>query len=291
MLFFINPNAGHAEIRGSLMEVLRVFAKDGYEITTHPTNRAKEIPEVIAAKGAEYDIIVSAGGDGTFNETVCGLMRLNAPPPLGYIPSGTVNDLASTLGLSLNPIQAAKDIVRGQAYPLDVGSFQNAWFAYVAAFGILTDVPYQTPQQDKRILGRLAYLLSGVKSLTDIRPTRMRLTCNGQTVEDQILVGLVTSANSVGGFQIGSDFDISLNDGQFEVILLRDLENLIAFSDAAGALLRRDFNAKYFHTFQTSEAEFTFEKKTPWTLDGEFGGAVQNVVIKNHKQAISILIP
>ena len=148
LLFFINPHAGHAEIRASLMEVLEIFSVAGYETTVHMTAGPRDITGQIAARGTQYDLIVCTGGDGTLNEAVSGLMALpyEKRPPLGYIPGGTVNDVAATLGLSKDPIRAARDIVAGRLYPLDIGSFgPDRYFTYVAAFGIFTDVPYETP--------------------------------------------------------------------------------------------------------------------------------------------------
>ena len=161
LLFFINPNAGHAEIRSSLMEVLAIFCKGGYEPTVHMTTGPRDITRQIAERGTQYDLIVCTGGDGTLNEAVSGLMALpyEKRPPLGYIPGGTVNDVASTLGLSKDTVRAAQEIMDGHPFPLDIGSFgPDRFFTYVAAFGIFTDVPYETPQEDKRIWGRLAYL-------------------------------------------------------------------------------------------------------------------------------------
>ena len=148
LLFFINPNAGHAEIRGTLMEVLEIFSAGGYEVTVHMTTGPRDLTRQIAARGAQYDLIVCTGGDGTLNEAVSGLMALpyEKRPKLGYIPGGTVNDVASTLGLSKDTVRAAQEIMDGHPFPLDIGSFgPDRFFTYVAAFGIFTDVPYETP--------------------------------------------------------------------------------------------------------------------------------------------------
>ena len=202
LLFFINPNAGHAEIRSSLMEVLAIFCKGGYEPTVHMTTGPRDITRQIAERGTQYDLIVCTGGDGTLNEAVSGLMALpyEKRPPLGYIPGGTVNDVASTLGLSKDPIRAAQEIVGGRLYPLDIGSFgPDRYFTYVAAFGIFTDVPYETPQEDKRIWGRLAYIMNGAGALGRLKPTHVRVYYEDRKEEADVLVGLVTSTTSVGG--------------------------------------------------------------------------------------------
>ena len=152
LLFFVNPNAGHTEIRSSLMQVIQIFTAGGYEVTVHPTAGPRDLTRQIVERGADYDLIVCTGGDGTLNEATSGLMQLEHRPPLGYIPGGTVNDVASSLGLSRDPVVAAQDIVHGKPFAIDIGAFgENRWFDYVAAFGLFTNVPYQTPQVDKRI--------------------------------------------------------------------------------------------------------------------------------------------
>lgn len=293
LLFFVNPMAGQGEIRESLMDVLQTFAAAGYEITIHPTQSPKDLTEVIARKGAEYDVIVSTGGDGTLNETTAGLMCLDAHrrPVVGYIPGGTVNDVATTLGLSKNTRKAASDIVRGVPCAIDVGSFNERWFNYVAAFGVFTDVSYRTSQEDKRMLGRLAYLLDGSKSLTEIRPTEVEITVDGVTRKESVLAGLVTSTTSVGGFSIKAMADVALDDGLFEVLLVREIRSAKDLSNVVSGLLKRDFSGKEFFFTKASHVEFSFPKPTDWTVDGEFGGSVTKAVIDNHTKAVSILVP
>lgn len=219
-------------------------------------------------------------------------MQLERRPPLGYIPGGTCNDVASTLGLSHDPITAAQDIVHGRLFPLDIGSFgPDRWFTYVAAFGAFTDVAYQTPQEDKRVLGRMAYLLAGVRALGDIKPIHMRVICGGQTVEADVLDGLVCSTTSVGGFKARPELNISLNDGKSEVILIRDIKNIMDFNAITTGLMKCDFQNDYFITYQTDKVRFEFDRPVAWTLDGEYGGDVTEIDIRNNQRAVSILVP
>ena len=198
MLFFVNPKAGQLELRNRLMEVLSVFTAAGYDVTVHTTLGAGDLTSFLIREAEHYDLVVCAGGDGTLNETVSGLMQLHHRPLLGYLPAGTVNDVAATLGLSRDPVEAARTVIGGTPYAIDIGSLgQDRWFTYVAGFGAFTDVSYQTPQQDKRIFGRLAYLLNGVKSLGEIRPIHVRVETDTETIEDDVLLGLVCSTTSV----------------------------------------------------------------------------------------------
>ena len=294
LLFFINPNAGHAEIRATLMDVLTVFTRAGYEPTVHMTAHPHDITEQIAARGAQYDLLVCTGGDGTLNEAVSGLMALPAGqrPPLGYIPGGTVNDVASTLGLSKDTLRAANEIVTGRPFPMDIGAFgRDRYFAYVAAFGIFTDVPYETPQADKRVWGRLAYIMNGAGALGRLKSTHVRVTYGGKTDEADVLVGLVTSTTSVGGFKATKDLGISLNDGLYEMVLVRDTKNLAEFNLAASRALRMEFDNDSFIFARAAELRFEFDTPTAWTVDGEFGGSVTDVTISNNHRAIDIIVP
>ena len=292
MLFFVNPKAGQLELRNSLMDMLQVFTAGGYDVTVHPTQGPKDLTNWIAREAGDYDLVVCAGGDGTLNEAISGLMQLEHRPPLGYIPGGTVNDVAATLGLSHNPVEAARDIVHGKPYAMDTGSFgPDRWFTYVAGFGAFTDVAYVTPQQDKRIFGRMAYLFNGVKSLGEIKPIPTRVEVNGQLVEEEILLGLVCSTTSVGGFRARTDLGIRLDDGLSEVVLVKNITTLADLNALAGLLLKREFDPNFFHTFQTNHVHFEFPAPVSWTLDGEFGGSVQQVDIWNNNKAVEIMVP
>ena len=292
MLFFVNPNAGHAEIRTHLMDVLRIFTLGGYDVTVHPTSRAREIPDVIRTDGGQYDMIVAAGGDGTLNEAVSGLMCLEDPPPLGYLPGGTVNDVASTLRLPKDCLEAAAIVVGGREARIDLGSFNDRWFAYVAAFGAFTGVAYRTAQNDKRILGRMAYLLRGVQALGEIRPIHVRAVTADRVIEDDVILGIVGSTTSVGGFKAKRDLSISLTDGLSEVVLVRDIKNVIDLNNVAAAILKQDFtSSRDFYFLRAGRIDFYFDEDVPWTLDGEFGGSIRRAEIRNHRRALRILVP
>lgn len=293
MLFFVNPNAGHAEIRNNLMEVLQIFTLGGYEVTVHPTACPRDLTKQIAERGENYDLIVCTGGDGTLNEATSGLMELENRPRLGYIPAGTMNDVAYSLGLSLDTKRAASDIVNGKPFPIDIGSFNGErWFDYVAAFGMFTDIPYDTPQEGKRVLGRLAYFFNGAaRTLTEIKPIHVTVECEGQVQEANVLVGLVCSTTSVAGLRATKPMGVSLNDGRFEIVLVREFRNLADFSAAAACLLRGEFPEPYFLTYQSGDVKFTFDAPVSWTLDGEYGGTVTEAVIHNHQRAIDVIVP
>ena len=294
MLFLVNPKAGQQELRVNLLEMIDVFTAGGYDVTVHTTQGQGDLTRWVAEYGSRYDRIVCAGGDGTLNEAVTGVMALEERPPIGYIPGGTVNDVAHTLGLSREPVKAARDIISGVPQAIDVGNFcGDRWFTYVAGFGAFTDVSYETPQEEKRLLGRLAYLLKGAKTLGEIRPIPMRMQVNGQVIEDDVLLGLVCSTTSVGGFRPNMPAlkNVSLNDGLSEVIVVKHIASLQDLNGIGTLLTKREFDPKFFYTFQTDHICFEFPAEVKWTLDGEFGGAVSKVEIGNHNNAVEIIVP
>lgn len=292
MLFFVNPKAGQLELRNRLMEVLSVFTAAGYDVTVHTTLGPGDLTSFLVREAEHYDLVVCAGGDGTLNETVSGLMQLHHRPLLGYLPVGTVNDVAATLGLSRDPVEAARTVIGGTPYAIDIGSLgRDRWFTYVAGFGAFTDVSYQTPQQDKRIFGRLAYLLNGVKSLGEIRPIHVRVETDTETIEDDVLLGLVCSTTSVGGFRARPKVGVKLDDGLFEVLLAKNITSAADLNALGALLLRREFDPAFFHRFQVAQIRFQFPGEVKWTVDGEFGGAHTDVEIVNHNRAVQILVP
>ncbi len=291
LLFFINPNAGRSDIRSYLLDVLAIFARGGYRITVHPTQHPKEITQVIAEEGQNYDVIVSCGGDGTLNETVNGLMQLPVQPLLGYIPAGTVNDFATSLHISKNILTAAQTVVDGRPFLCDMGLFGSTCFTYVAAFGAFTEVSYGTPHEQKQALGRAAYLLEGVRSLNRIRSYHVTVEHDGGTFEDDVILGMVTNATSVGGFKAPSRSLVLLDDGLNEVILVRSVKTLADLNGLANSILRWDINREQFIWFQTDHLHITFDQPVAWTLDGEYGGSVDDITIRNIPHAVRIMVP
>lgn len=291
MLFFVNPAAGREEIRFHLMDVINYFTANGYDVMCHPTQKPGDIPEFIAQRGSEFDIIVSCGGDGTLNETVTGLMQLEKRPLLGYIPAGTVNDFATSLHIPKTIMEAAKNIVEGVPFECDMGSFNDQYFTYVAAFGAFTKVSYATPHASKQALGRAAYLLEGIRSLPDIRPIHVVATSGNTVIEDDVILGMVTNATSVGGFKALDDSIVKMDDGLNEVILVKAPKALADYNAMLASLATRNFNPTYFHILQTDHISLHFETPIPFTTDGEFGGDVTDAVITNIPTPVKIMVP
>lgn len=281
LLFVYNPKAGKAQIRGKLADVLDIFAAAGYEMTVCPTQAAGEAVEIIEKMSPEYDLVVCSGGDGTLDEVVTGMLKTSLRKPIGYIPAGSTNDFGGSLALPKNMLRAADIAVNGENFACDVGAFNNDVFVYIAAFGLFTEVSYETDQDVKNVLGHLAYLLEGVKSLSNIRSYPMKITYGDQVIEDDFIFGMITNSTSVGGFKRITGRHVKLDDGVFEVTLVKRPKNPIELNNVIMSLVNRDIDASAMYCFRASELTIESGEEVSWTLDGEFGGNHQKVNIQN----------
>ncbi len=287
MLFVYNPRAGKAQIRSNLLDIIDIFVKAGYEVTAYPTQATGDAVKAVKERQGSYDMVACCGGDGTLDEVVNGMMQSEEKLPVGYIPAGSTNDFANSLKIPKNMIKAADVVVNGVNYACDIGRFNNDNFIYVAAFGIFTDVSYGT----KQVLGHAAYLLEGVKRLPSVRACPLKITCNDQVIEGEFLYGMVTNSYSVGGFRGITGQDILLDDGLFEVTLIRRPTNPLDLNNIIMALVDKRVKSEHIHTYKTSELIVESGKPLAWSLDGEFGGEHLKAMISNEQQVLQIRIP
>jgi len=241
-------------------------------------------------EGSEYDLIICSGGDGTLDEVVTGMMQMDEKRPIGYIPMGSTNYFANSLQLPKNVRKAAEIALDGQPFACDVGQFNDNSFIYVAAFGIFTEVSYQTNQELKNLLGHAAYILEGAKSLLDIEAYEMRVEYADTILEGEFIFGMVTNSISVGGFKQIAGKNVLLDDGVFEVTLIKRPKNPLELNEIVTSLLARVDNTELIYSFKTDEIRFYTEKEVTWTLDGEYGGSHNQVVIKNWHRAVEIMV-
>lgn len=291
LLFISNLKSGKNQIKPHFSAIIDMFVAAGYEVTVHTTQAAKDAYEVARTRGEDYDLLVCSGGDGTLDEVVSGLIELSKRPCLGYIPAGTTNDFAKSLGISSNMTAAAKNVLEGVPFAIDVGVFNRRYFAYVAAFGAFTDVSYQTPQQLKNTFGHLAYVMEGLKSLPNITPHRMTVEFDDEVITDSFAYGMVTNSISVGGFKSISGKEMELDDGLFEVLLVRMPKNVFEFQAIMSAFLMQKVDERYMFFAKVNHIRFTSEEEISWTLDGEDGGCCKEADIYNMCRAIEILRP
>lgn len=289
LLFIYNPYAGKKRIAHRLHDVVYLFATAGYEVTVHPTLFRGDATKIAAELGEQYDHVVCCGGDGTLNEVVTGLMtHPEHMPTLGYIPAGTTNDFSKTLKLPADLMKAAQVAVEGSPCLCDVGEFNGRTFVYVAAFGVFSEVSYTTPQSSKNALGHLAYVLGGIKSLTQLRPYTMKVTHDGETIEGDFIYGMVSDSISVGGFQGIKKDNVKLDDGQFEVMLVKNPRTPEELSTILNALMTKKPDGNVIG-FQSGDITFESQEQVAWTLDGEYGGDVERVHIRNLNKVVRIM--
>jgi len=292
IFFIINPSAGKGQIRNLLLDIIDIFSKAEFKTEIYTTQCRNDAYNCIKDKGAEYDMIIACGGDGTLSETVKGLMAIekNKRPVLGYIPGGTTNDYASSLNIPKNAVKAAKNIVRGNVFKCDVGAFNGEHFIYIAAFGAFTDVSYDTPQEAKNLLGHMAYIIEGIKRVPNLTGYHMKIKYDNEVLEDDFLYGMVCNTYSVAGIASLKNENVVLDDGLFEVILVKMPKNATEIQSLLTALVTQDMSANVFYRFKASEIEFISDTNVAWTLDGDFGGENNRVEIKNHRKAIDIIV-
>lgn len=290
MLFVYNPNAGKGLLKPKLADVLDIFVKSGFEVIVYPTQGYKDAYHKITHMEDGYDLVVCSGGDGTLDEVVTGMMKRKNRIPIGYIPTGTTNDFASSLHISRDILSAADTAVNGIPFACDIGTFNHDIFVYVAAFGLFTDVSYQTDQNLKNVLGHAAYVLEGAKRLSNIPSYHIKITHDDEVIEGEFMIGMVTNSKSVAGFRSIMGKQVRFDDGEFEVTLIKRPKNPIELQEIITALLIESFNTDYMYTFKASKITFESNREIPWTLDGEFGGDHEKVKICNKKQALQIMI-
>ncbi|MEY8316704.1 YegS/Rv2252/BmrU family lipid kinase [Oscillospiraceae bacterium 50-58] len=291
LLFIFNPTSGTGQVKAALAPVLDVFTKAGWITTSYPTQCKGDATRVARELSPQFDRVICAGGDGTLSEVVSGLTEVKDPPPLGYIPFGSTNDCATTLHLPRKPREAALVAAgTGVSVPIDIGRLNGKPFIYVAAFGAFTKVAYDTPQDLKNTFGHLAYIFAGIASLPTIAPYRMKVAYDGKTLEDEFYFGMVSNSQSIGGIRPPTANRVVLDDGLFEVLLVKKPLNLADFTDGVQALANPSAERSgALVQFQASQLTFTCEQPIPWTVDGEFGGSQTVNRAENCQKALNII--
>ena len=289
-LLIINPKAGKMKLQNKLFDIVDILSQK-YTVTVCPTkarNHAMELAKQAQQQG--YDLVVCAGGDGTLNETVCGMLEADSTLPLGYIPAGTTNDFAAGLGLPKQPIKAAQAIVEGTLHPQDIGLFNGEYrFTYIAAFGAFTETSYATNQNLKNLLGHLAYVLEGAKSITKIKGIPMEIHYDQECIEGEFIFGAVANAISIGGVLRLRDDYLNFHDGIFEILLIRKPKNILQLNNIITSLLKYEYDGDLVKMVRGSRVECLFQGELPWSLDGEFAPSRNHVTIENLHHGIHLL--
>lgn len=290
LLFIYNPKAGKGNIANHLDAIVDIFTKAGYRVTIYPT-QCRGDGEVTAREWSkDFDRIVCAGGDGTLDEIVTGLMTSGVRIPIGYLPTGSTNDFARSIGIPRTPKRAAQRAVSDNLFKCDLGKFNDRYFVYVAAFGLFTDVTYETDQGMKNIFGYTAYVAEAIRRLPTARSIPLRITYDDKVITDSFIVGLVTNSASVGGMKAIPGPDVELDDGIFEVMLIREPDSILDYNLIGPAILDRRIRSDNVICFKCSRLSFESDEPIPWNLDGEFGGMADRAEIINMHEAAEFVI-
>ena len=291
VLFIVNPKSGKGSIRSKLLDIVDIFVKAEFDLTLYISQSAGDARAKAKEVERRYELVICSGGDGTLDEVISGMMECEKRSAIGYIPCGSTNDFAHSLKIPTSMTKAAEHIAAWKEFPCDIGRFNDDYFVYIAAFGLFTDVSYETSQDVKNVLGHLAYILEGMKKLTEIKSYPMKVESEEMTVEGNFLFGMVTNSTSVGGFRNITGKHVHLDDGVFEVTLIKTPQNILELNEIIQAVIAgKSENNKYFYQFRSKAVKFISGDPVAWTLDGEFGGYHEVVDVKNDKQALSLLV-
>ena len=290
-MLIINPVAGFGGYKLNFGEAMRVLSDNDFATALFFTRGRGDATRYAADYGMKFDLVACIGGDGTLSEVLAGLMQLKAPPPVGYIPMGTANDVATTLHLPKNDIVGAVNvIIGGEEHPFDVGGFgENEYFAYVAAFGAFTNVSYTTPQDQKKTLGHLAYVLQGMAELPNIEPVHARVEFDDGVIETELIYGSMTNSTSIAGIIKLREEMVVLGDGISELVLVKDPGDVEGFGEIISSVLSRRFDGDKLIILHTKKARFLFDKPVAWTRDGEDGGEHTDITLVNYHCPVQLI--
>ena len=290
LLFIVNPRSGRTKSRAPLFDAVARFSQAGYLVYVHMTDGPGDATRVARELGEQFDLVVCSGGDGTLNETISGLMQLSRRPWVGYLPNGSTNDFAASLHIPSQTENATEAIVRGDPFPLDIGTHNGRSFAYVASFGAFTRSSYSAPQATKNALGHFAYILEGLGDLDSLRPYHCRVVADGEIFEGDFIFGAVCNSTSLGGLVKLNPDRVKMDDGKFELLLLRtpktalDLQNLIV----AITSMEYDYPGVIFRHVKSVTVDTRDD--IPWSLDGEYAPSEPHVEIRNIPGAIDLML-
>lgn len=291
LLFVYNARSGKGNIKSKLAEIVDIMTKAGYDVLIHPTQEPEDAKNLTKDLEEDFDLVVCSGGDGTLDEVVTGMMQREKKVPIGYIPAGSTNDFGSSLKIPKDMVKAAHIAVEGKRFPCDIGYFNGDSFVYVAAFGAFTEVSYGTSQSMKNILGHGAYLLEATtKALHELPAYHIRVEYEDTVIEDDFIFGMITNSVSIGGFKNIAGKNVLLDDGLFEVTLIKEPKNPLELNEILACLTNLIDDSDLIYTFKTDRLKLYPLADIAWTLDGEFGGEHMETEIRCEHKALDIMV-
>ncbi|MBQ7035095.1 MAG: YegS/Rv2252/BmrU family lipid kinase [Clostridia bacterium] len=289
-LVIVNPKAGTKKSKKDLFEIIDRLSKKGYSVSAQTTTRQGDGTRFVCQYGEGQDLIICCGGDGTLNEVLNGILEMGISAPLGYVPAGTTNDFARTFMLP-KKVEKSMDLILG-GWPryCDIGSFNGRNFTYIASLGAFTNVSYSTPQKLKNVFGHSAYLWEGIKEVRNISPFEAEFKANGETFAGEFVFGSISNSTSIGGLFKLNNLDVRMDDGEFELMLIRNPKNLNDLGGIIDGLVRGKYDPRYVVFTHAGAVDIKTAKPQTWTLDGESGGAQQEVHIDVHQNAFRLIV-
>ena len=295
LLFIINPKSGTMQAAKLMADILQAFSDAGYLTSVLMTQKSGDARQFAIENHEDVDTIVVSGGDGTLNEVIDGLMRVGGKCTVGYIPSGSTNDFAASMGLPKGVIAATERVIEGSPRTIDVGDFNGRTFTYIASFGAFTSTSYSVPQNIKNILGHTAYILHGAKDLMSIKPIHAKFiadegTPNEQICEGDYLFGAVCNSTSVAGILKLDRFDVDMNDGLMEVLLVKTPKSIVAVNEIIIHMMDGTLETDEIEFFSAKNVRVEGDEGTPWTLDGEYEPGAAICDIKTVRSAVNLIV-
>ncbi len=292
LLIVVNPCSGKAKMKNHLLSVCECASSHGFDVSVYPTKCRNDATEKIKAlQNNDFDRIIVCGGDGTLNEVITGVMEKGLNTPIGYIPAGTLNEWSGGLNISRDIERAALDAVTGREIQLDIGKFSDKYFSYTASFGAFTEASYSAPQEIKNILGQAAYFFEGIKSLPNIKPIHLKFLIDEKEIEGDYLFGAISNSMSVGGIVKFDERVVKLNDGLFEIVLIRKPDSLATFQKQVDGIIKKDLDREGIDFYHASEITVLEGNDVSWTLDGEYAPGNNEITVKNMHSAIKFIVP
>ena len=292
IMLIVNPNSGKSKPKSMLFEIIGTLSQKDCLVTTLITQKEGDAIDfaLFACEEKKYDMTICCGGDGTLSETISGIMKSTAPLPLGYIPCGSTNDYAKSLGISEDYVEAAMRAVDGQVYPVDIGIINGRHFNYIASFGLFTSVSYNASRNLKSMLGHTAYVLEGTKELTKIKTNHVRIETETGIYEDDYIFGAVANSTSIGGIVKLDETLVSFNDGVFEICLVKKPKNPADLVNIIRGMMNSDFTFDCFEFFRASSLKITAPDDMAWSLDGEKAEPGSDIDINIIHSAVNLMI-
>ncbi len=295
ILLIINPRSGTMQAAKVLSDIIQMYSDAGHLTTVMMTSARGDATEFVKKYHDIADLIVCSGGDGTYNEIMQGCLECGLDIPVGYIPSGSTNDFAASVGLEKSILSAAERTIKGTPRTLDVGNFNGRYFSYVASFGAFTSTSYSVPQNLKNMLGHMAYVLQGMRDIVGIKSIKAKIICdegtpNEQICEDEYIFGAICNSTSFAGILKLDHFDVDMNDGLMEVLLVKTPRNLVELNDIVVNMMDGKLESDKIDFFSAQNIRVEIEPGTHWTLDGEYEEGADTVEIKTVRSAVKLVV-